>query len=72
MTMVMLDYMCVQSFIRSALKVIYVYIIITRGWLLLVTSMLCCHDNGNVGLHVCAKFHDRTYAVFYAHSKGIR
>ena len=29
--------------------------------LLLVSSMLCCHDNGNVGLHVCAKFHDHTY-----------
>ena len=25
-------------------------------------------DNGNVGLHVCAKFHDHTYAVLYAHS----
>ena len=34
--------------------------------------MLCCHDNDNVGLHVCAKFHDHTYAVLYAHSKGIR
>ena len=43
-----------------------------RGWLLLVTSMLHCHDNGNVGLYVCAKFHDHTYAVLYAHSKGIR
>ena len=19
--------------------------------------MVCCHDNGNVGLHMCAKFH---------------
>ena len=26
-------------------------------------------DNGNVGLRVCAKFHDHTYAVLYAHSK---
>ena len=26
-------------------------------------------DNGNVGLCVCAKFHDPTYAVLYAHSK---
>ena len=25
-------------------------------------------DNGNVGLGVCAKFHDHTYAVLYAHS----
>ena len=25
--------------------------------------------NGNVGLRVCAKFHDHTYAVLYAHSK---
>ena len=25
-------------------------------------------DNGNVGLRVCAKFHDHTYAVLYAHS----
>ena len=29
-----------------------------------------CHDNGNVGLHVCAKFHDHTYTVLCAHSKG--
>ena len=28
-------------------------------------SML--HDNGNVGLHVCAKFHEHTYTVLYAH-----
>ena len=27
------------------------------------------YDNGNVGLHVCAEFHDHTYAVLYAHSK---
>ena len=26
-------------------------------------------DNGNVGLRVCAQFHDHTYTVFYAHSK---
>ena len=26
-------------------------------------------DNGNVGLRVCAKFHDHTYALLYAHSK---
>ena len=25
-------------------------------------------DNGNVGLHMCAKFHDHTYAVLYANS----
>ena len=25
-------------------------------------------DNGNVGLRVCAKFHDHTCAVLYAHS----
>ena len=25
--------------------------------------------NGNAGLRVCAKFHDHTYAVLYAHSK---
>ena len=31
--------------------------------------MLCCHDNSNVGLHVCAKIHDHTYAVLYAHRK---
>ena len=31
--------------------------------------MLRCHDNGNVGLHVCAEFHDHTYTVLYAHSK---
>ena len=30
--------------------------------------MLRCHDNGNVGLHACAEFHDHTYAVLYAHS----
>ena len=27
-----------------------------------------CHDNGNVGLHVCAKFHEHTYRVLYAHN----
>ena len=37
-----------------------VHIVITRCWLLLVTSMKCCHGNGNIGLHVCAKFHDHT------------
>ena len=37
------------------------YVVIAWGWLLLVTSMVCCHDNGNVGLHMCAKFHDHTY-----------
>ena len=26
-------------------------------------------DNGNVGLCVCAKFHDHTKTVLYAHSK---
>ena len=31
-----------------------------------------CHDNCNVGLHVCARFHEHTYTVLYAHSKGIR
>ena len=40
------------------------------GWLLLVTSKVCCHDNGNVGVHVCAKFHEHTYTVLYAHNKG--
>ena len=25
-------------------------------------------DNGNVGLHLCAEFHNHTYAVLYAHS----
>ena len=29
-----------------------------------------CHDNGNEGLHVCAKFHEHTYTVLYVHSKG--
>ena len=24
--------------------------------------------NGNVGLHVCAKIHDHTYTVLYAHT----
>ena len=32
--------------------------------------MLCCHDNGFVGLHVCAMFHEHTYTVLHAHSKG--
>ena len=27
-----------------------------------------CHDNGNVGLHVCAKFHEHTYTVLCAHN----
>ena len=31
--------------------------------------MLCCHDNGIVGLLVCAKFNDHTYIVLYAHTK---
>ena len=35
----------------------------------MVTIKLRCHDNGNVGLHVYAKFHDHTYTVLYAHSK---
>ena len=26
-------------------------------------------DNGNIGLRVCAKFHDHTYTVLCAHSK---
>ena len=25
------------------------------------------HGNGNVGLHVCAKFHEHTYTMLYAH-----
>ena len=33
--------------------------------------MLHFHDNGNGGLHVCAKFHDNTYAVLYAHKGNI-
>ena len=44
-----------------------IYVVKAQGWLLLVTSMLCCHANGNVGLYVCAKFHDHTYTVLYAH-----
>ena len=51
-------------FLLKALKCITLS---TWGWLLLVTSMLCCHENGNVGLHVCVKFHDHTYTVLYAH-----
>ena len=39
-----------------------IYVVIACGWL------LCCHDNGNVGLHI----HDHTYTVLYAHSKGIK
>ena len=27
-----------------------------------------CHDNGNVGLHVCEKFHEHTYTVLCAHN----
>ena len=27
-----------------------------------------CHDNGNVGLHVCAKFHEHTNTVLCAHN----
>ena len=33
--------------------------------------MLCCHDNDNAGLHMCAKFNDHTYEVLYAHCKDI-
>ena len=29
------------------------YVVIARGWLLLVMSMLRFHDDGNVGLYVC-------------------
>ena len=46
-----------------------IYVVIAWNWLLLVTIMLRCHDNGNAGLHVCAEFHDHTYTVLYAHSK---
>ena len=74
--MVMLDYVCVQSFMIIHTKcfmliVVYkvIYVVIAHGWLLLVTIMLRCHDNGNVGVHVCAEFHDHIYAVLYAHSK---
>ena len=39
------------------------------GWLLLVTSKVCCHGNGS-GLYTCVcKFHEHTYTVLYAHSK---
>ena len=73
MTMVMLDYVYVQSFMITHMQCFMlivkykaIYVVIARGWLLLVTNMLCCHDN--VGLHVRAKFHDHTYAVVYAHN----
>ena len=29
-----------------------IYVVIAWGWLLLVTSVQCCHDNDNVGLQV--------------------
>ena len=71
--MVMLDYVCLQSFMIThtqcfMLIVVYkvIYVVIAWGWLLLVTIMFRCHDNG---LHVCAEFRDHTYAVLYAHSK---
>ena len=35
----------------------------------MVTIMLCCHDNGNVGLHACEKLHDHIHEVLYAHRK---
>ena len=68
MTMVMLDYMCVQSFMITQtqcfmriVKYKVIYVVIACGWLLLVTSMERCHDDDNVGLHVCAKFHDHKH-----------
>ena len=68
MTMVMLDYICVQSFMITPtqcflliVKYKVIYVVIACGWLLLVTSIECYHDNDNVGLHVCAKYHDRTH-----------
>ena len=36
------------------------YIVNCQMLVAIVTSMLRCHDNCNVGLHVCAKFHDLT------------
>ena len=35
------------------------------GRLLLVTSKVCFHESGNVGLHVCAKFYEHIYTVLY-------
>ena len=68
MTMVRFDYMCLQTFIITHMhcfifieKYKVIYVVIAWDWLLLVTSLLCCHDNDNVGLHVCAKFHDHTH-----------
>ena len=64
MTMVMFDYMCVQSFVITY-EVLYAH---SKGisshclrLIALVTDMGCCNDNGNVGLHVCAKFIRHTY-----------
>ena len=65
--MVILDYMCVQSFMITHTQCFMLIVkykvicIITWGWLLLVTSMERCQDDDNIGLHVCAKFHDHTH-----------
>ena len=54
----MLDYVCVQSFMithKQCFMLIVKYkvmCILCIRWLLLVTIMLRCHDNGNVGLCV--------------------
>ena len=77
--MVMLDYVCVQSFMithKQCFMLIVKYkviCILCSNFLRVVaigyTILLRSHDNGNVGLHVYAEFHDHTYAVLYAHSK---
>ena len=55
------DHTYVVLYAHRKYKVIYV--VIAQGSLLLVTSMLCCHDNDNFGLNLCAKFHDHTRLI---------
>ena len=70
MTMVMFDYTCVQSLMFThtqcfmlIVKDKVMYVVVHVGRLLLVTSMLGSHDNGNVGLHVCANFHHECFML---------
>ena len=66
--MVMLDYMCVQSFMSIHTQC---FMLIVKDKVIHVHRLRLvaigyeyatdCHDNGNVGLHACAKFHDHTH-----------
>ena len=65
-------YMCVQCFMITHkqccnIRSHHLRLMVAIGY----EYMLCCYYSGNVGLHVCAKVHDHTYTMLYAHSKGL-